>query len=429
MFKHFLKINFILIICLVIVLSIVYYFNFGCSSQSYKYLFDKIIIKSDYFPCDPLIKEASQYYAFIDNEFYPKIVPSYFNESLNFTCLNSPELPLKRILLWNNFFSTIGYGYGVGVKEPFIKNHCPVHNCEIATDQSLLHSSDLVIVHMRGNGLNSIRELNRKRLPQNRLVFFLAESPMHSAEFENFNGIFNLSATFKLDSYFASYAIASSRLKWTPNNEFNSSNDFHSSKTKLATIFVSNCHDNSKRLELIKEMKKYINVDVYGSCGDKELRTRCGPNCSRETLSHSYMFYLAFENSLCNDYITEKFYDSLRYNWIPVVLGKGSYDHWIPKSGYIDVRDFQTIKDLTDFMLYLSENSTAYNSYFEWKKHVKILDWNYRIFCDMCIKLNLETFYGVKESVIDNMKEFWSRRVNCKRPSIKNGSYLFEDFT
>lgn len=57
----------------------------------------------------------------------------------------------------------------------------------------------------------------------------------------------------------------------------------------------------------VKELQKYIPVDVYGLCGP----LRCGKNhndayCYEQVLTPSYKFYLAFENTLCQDYITEK---------------------------------------------------------------------------------------------------------------------------
>ena len=41
------------------------------------------------------------------------------------------------------------------------------------------------------------------------------------------------------------------------------------------------------------------------------------------------LFYLAFENSLCDDYITEKFFSTLKLNIIPVVLGSGKYEEHV----------------------------------------------------------------------------------------------------
>lgn len=85
--------------------------------------------------------------------------------------------------------------------------------------------------------------------------------------------------------------------------------------------FVSHCETFSRREAFVNELTKYINIDIYGSCGgyfsQKGAHTRKDPckhlvNNNREECMHnifnSYKFYLSFENSLCNDYITEKFW-------------------------------------------------------------------------------------------------------------------------
>ena len=38
-------------------------------------------------------------------------------------------------------------------------------------------------------------------------------------------------------------------------------------------------------------------------------------------VSKKYKYYLAFENSNCVDYITEKFWDSLKHKLLPIVMG------------------------------------------------------------------------------------------------------------
>lgn len=59
-------------------------------------------------------------------------------------------------------------------------------------------------------------------------------------------------------------------------------------------------------------------------------------------LEKSYKFYLSFENSLCRDYVTEKFYQPLLYNMIPIVYGSANYSALYPElnSSYIDTRHF-----------------------------------------------------------------------------------------
>ena len=42
-------------------------------------------------------------------------------------------------------------------------------------------------------------------------------------------------------------------------------------------------------------------------------------NC-KQMLNSSYKFYLALENSVCQDYVTEKFFKILQYNVIPGAL-------------------------------------------------------------------------------------------------------------
>ena len=45
---------------------------------------------------------------------------------------------------------------------------------------------------------------------------------------------------------------------------------------------------------------------------------------------------------MCRDYVTEKFYNALMYNAVPVVYGGADYAQLAPKNSYIDVRDFKS---------------------------------------------------------------------------------------
>ncbi len=59
---------------------------------------------------------------------------------------------------------------------------------------------------------------------------------------------------------------------------------------------------------------------MYGSCGTLDGCRKKDASCL-ENLLRSYMFYLAFENSNCDGYITEKFWRTLKLNIVPVVMG------------------------------------------------------------------------------------------------------------
>lgn len=60
-------------------------------------------------------------------------------------------------------------------------------------------------------------------------------------------------------------------------------------------------------------------------------------------VERDYKYYLAFENSLCRDYVTEKFYKPLLYTTVPVVYGGADYEvAGAPPNSYIDVRKFSS---------------------------------------------------------------------------------------
>ena len=55
-------------------------------------------------------------------------------------------------------------------------------------------------------------------------------------------------------------------------------------------------------------------------------------------MEQDYKFYLAFENSICHDYITEKFYNALLYRTVLIVFGGANYQALAPKGSFINVK-------------------------------------------------------------------------------------------
>lgn len=108
-----------------------------------------------------------------------------------------------------------------------------------------------------------------------------------------------------------------------------------------------------------------------------------------------YKFYLAFENTVIDDYVTEKFFASFLSSSIPVYRGAPNIHKFSPgEHSFINVHDFKTPKDLAEYLFYLNKNKTAYDEYFEWRK--KPLSQNYlekwrqgtpSMFCRLCDRL------------------------------------------
>lgn len=57
-------------------------------------------------------------------------------------------------------------------------------------------------------------------------------------------------------------------------------------------------------------------------------------------LERDYKFYLAFENSLYCDYVTEKFFHPLLHKTVPIVYGGTNYSAIAPPHSIINVDDF-----------------------------------------------------------------------------------------
>ena len=61
------------------------------------------------------------------------------------------------------------------------------------------------------------------------------------------------------------------------------------------------------RDKYVKKLLKYIKVDVYGDCsGNFGQDNQCQASSNCNDIFSTFKFYLAFENSVCTDYITEK---------------------------------------------------------------------------------------------------------------------------
>ncbi|CAD5219249.1 unnamed protein product [Bursaphelenchus xylophilus] len=131
------------------------------------------------------------------------------------------------------------------------------------------------------------------------------------------------------------------------------------SRTKGVYKVFSHCKTQSRRENLISEMQRYMPIDLYGKCGNMT----CDKECFKEN-KEKYRFYLAFENSLCDYYSTEKFY---QFNsLVPIVMSRKFYKH-LPQDSFIAVDDFRSLSHLAKYIQHLMTNDTAYIQHLLWK--------------------------------------------------------------
>ncbi|KAL5106770.1 Glycoprotein 3-alpha-L-fucosyltransferase A [Taenia crassiceps] len=156
----------------------------------------------------------------------------------------------------------------------------------------------------------------------------------------------------------------------------------HWKRDKLIVWLVSNGSPKNNRDLVAYSISALTPVDVYGEIG-KETPPGRDPF---QWISEHYKFYLAFENSNCRYYITEKVTsNALRNGMVPVVLGayKEDYESILPPHSYINVDDFNSVTKLVEYLHYLDKNDTAYAEYFAWKEYGDIYV-EKRLDCRLC---------------------------------------------
>ena len=149
---------------------------------------------------------------------------------------------------------------------------------------------------------------------------------------------------------------------------------FRIGKSQGAISLVSNC-EGFYRGEVITFFDKYFNwkngtkaLDVIGKCQKEyqpevsQLRLDNTKNISQTrhqqdaALISRYYFVLAFENSNCTDYVTEKFFaHAYMSGTVPVVMGQPRtvYEKLAPGDSFVHIDDFRG--DWTRLVKYLQK--------------------------------------------------------------------------
>lgn len=199
--------------------------------------------------------------------------------------------------------------------------------------------------------------------------------------------------------------------------------DFASEKSKMIFTAINNCL--KPRLEMIKELRKYVSIDVYGRCGKLVGDTHL-PKCKRfskscATIMSKYKFSFSMENSYCDYYVTEKYYQNgLQYGLVPIVLGGAVYSDpkFALQHSFINIKNFENLQSLGTYLKYLNSNDTAYNEYFWWRTKYKVTRKSKA--CSICKQLWRRTTGDTGQ----NIGDFWNINKSCKDWSIILKKYL-----
>ena len=275
---------------------------------------------------------------------------------------------------------------------------CRFNNCEHTANRGVLNSSSAIIFCIGDCSSLNQPPLYAHERPTNQVwIYFRMESP--ATQERNYKGqiaglisswmnSFNWSMSYQLDSDIVfPYGVLTTK-QFVENRNFS---EIFRRKSKWAAWLVSKCNVPSLRDKFVDKLKKHgLPVDIFGRCG-KRLTT------DPETkINGEYKFYLSFENSMCEDYVTEKFFRYFRYDTILVVRGGADYKKLLPKDTFIDTADFKSFKSLVDYLKLVGNNEILYTTYLR-KKASYTSDWELKDinqpYCALCNKLNNVDIY------------------------------------
>ena len=209
------------------------------------------------------------------------------------------------------------------------------------------------------------------------------------------------------------------------------SDEMISKKTQLAIWIALNCGSTRFAQTRMKYVEKLIQAGLK-----LDRRGKCFPK--NEVIDgdeiRKYKFYMAFENAFhCKDYITEKvFENSFNKGAVPVVYGatKSDYKALVPLGSFIFVEDFETPRDLVNYLNYLDKNDSAYKEYFQWRS-MKVENLPYfkkqSGYCQLCRVLhgiNVDNIYNERSEELGSyIPMFGYPNKSRVVPSLRNWFY------
>ena len=335
----------------------------------------------------------------------------------------------KNILFWTTWYGTnnaFGFGYQFG--DSLFKN-CPVSNCIATNNRSMVNESDAVMIHTFDKDLK-MNDLPQHRFPHQRYVMFYGEPPpfMHTDWLSPLPPhFFNWTFTYRRISDIHSNQYGDLRfiphsldreIKGKYEDEENLDN-FHGINVTGKRIMAAwfNSHKRPigiPREDYVRELQKYIRVDVYGKQGN--FTCPLGLNYESDAcdgiLKKDYLFYLSFENSICPEYVTEKLFRPLRAGAVPVVLGGAHYSQYAPPHSYIKALDYKSPRELAEYLIQLDKNRKLYARYFEWRKYFAVETRPDDSWCQLCAKLNDES---LPSKSYENISKWWYDTYPCEK--------------
>jgi len=283
------------------------------------------------------------------------------------------------LLIWNQPFER-------NRKLPDCEAVYGISGCHLTNDPGAYPDADAVIIHHREIANNVSWLPPEPRPSAQKWIWMNFESPTHTPELRRFEGVFNLTMTYRTDSdIFLPYGYlipSPHRTHGGPQKQLALQRSSHR-RPHLVAWVISNWSESQERVAFYYKLIRHIRVDVFGRAGQP-----LPEDSSVVQLASRYQFYLALENSQHTDYITEKLWNAVLAGAVPVVLGppRDNYERFLPPEAFIHVDDFPSVRGLARYLLLLRRNPALLRRHLAWRGSYRVRQptfWGEH-FCSAC---------------------------------------------
>lgn len=262
-----------------------------------------------------------------------------------FSKITENKLNMKYILLWapanrDELFRYLNYG-----QKTFEQRKCPIRNCYLTDNKTFLNLTEYDVIVFNGPDIFGNYNFYPQRRAPHQKYIFASRTSSEYCEAPNYkNGYFNWTWTYKINSdipmgyitirnMYGDIIGPKEEMHWISVEEMmpvkDEVLDILDRKTTAVAWISSNCNTLSGREKYIQnlsdELYKYdLVLDIYGTCGSLLCPKFHMEHCLY-TVQIDYFFYLAFENSFGEDYVTESILHGLQNFAVPIVYGGANY--------------------------------------------------------------------------------------------------------
>ncbi|KAI5640930.1 glycosyltransferase family 10 (fucosyltransferase) c-term domain-containing protein [Phthorimaea operculella] len=283
----------------------------------------------------------------------------------------------------------------------FTSRNCSFTNCVITKNKDLLDSytkfdaivffAKDILKYQRYFGKLDLRPQDRSPLQRYVFASYDYTQPFPPSSIV-FNGFFNWTWTYRLDSdltlpHFVVKDIKGNivaprnDVKWIKQEDMLPvSDEVRRILAEKKADKVVAWFDTSSNLEpkiypimakLCERLRLEYDIHIFrfamysgNDCNTDETRNACD-----QMLRSDFHFYLAFEEQLSEDFVSDNVLRAYNNFVIPIVLGGANYTRFLPEGSYINTIDYDDMCSLAQVIYELLNDFERYVEYFKWTNH------------------------------------------------------------